>query len=116
MQRKHFIIINNQRHGYTLHPARKVTTLVCKSAGIEARFPNDEIPRILAELPRIIQEQFRSLEGAPQTEVLRFRVSEEEKEQIAHNAIDAGYTSMSAYLRDVALKRIRTETDEQTDN
>lgn len=101
--RKHYIIIGNKRHGYTLYPAQKVTTLVCKSANISARFPNDQIPDILAKLPHIILEQYG--ENEPQTEVLRFRVSENEKEQIAQKAYDAGYEYISAYLRDVALQR-----------
>lgn len=103
-ERKHYIIIGNKRHGYTLQPARKVTTLICKSADIEARFPNDEIPRILAELPRIIFERYnQALLQEAQTEVLRFRVSTAEKEAIIHNAEEAGYDSVSAYLRDRAL-------------
>ncbi|PCI28305.1 hypothetical protein COB52_03840 [Candidatus Kaiserbacteria bacterium] len=99
---KHYIIIGNNRHGYTLQPARKVTTLICRSANIEARFPNDEIPRILAELPNIILE--RGVLSV-QDQVLRFRVSEEEKIQIEHNAVENGYESVSAYLRDLALRK-----------
>lgn len=103
--RKHYIIIGNKRHGYTLLPARNVTTLICRSANIEARFPNDQIPRILAELPQIIVEQGNLSLDSPQTEVLRFRVSEDEKAQIEHNAFEAGYSTLSSYLRDVALQK-----------
>jgi hypothetical protein len=83
---------------------RTSTTLVCKSANIEDRFPNDEIPRILARLPQIIREQYGLVEGAPQTEMLRFRVTEKEKNEIEHTAREMGYASVSAYLRDVALQ------------
>lgn len=107
--RKHYIIIGNRRHGYTLVPARKATTLICRSANIEARYPNDEIPRILSELPRLIVQQRSLSTDAPQTEVVRFRVSEDERAQIEHNAFEAGYENISAYLRDVALHRIDTE-------
>lgn len=102
-ERTHYIIIGNRRFGYTLQPARKVTTLICKSANIEARFPNDEIPRILAELPQRIFERYNDAVQEPQTEVLRFRVTDTEKETIINNASEAGYTSVSAYLRDRAL-------------
>lgn len=108
---KHYIIIGNRRHGYTLYPAQKVTTLVCKSANISGRFPNDQIPNILTELPRIILEQYETFESEPQTEVLRFRVSESEKEQIELNASEAGYGYVSAYLRDVSLQRKRDENN-----
>jgi len=103
--RKHYIIIGNRRHGYTLHPARSATTLICRSANIEARFPNDEIPRILAELPNIIGELNPDEAIEAQNEVLRFRVSQREKEEIEDNAFKAGYEYVSAYLRDVALQR-----------
>jgi len=103
--RKHYIIIGNRRHGYTLQPARTVTTLICRSANLKARFPNDEIPKILAELPKMIGAQVGDIESEPQTEVLRFRVSESEKEQIEQNAYEAGYEYVSAYLRDVALQK-----------
>ncbi|MAZ67680.1 hypothetical protein CL652_02850 [bacterium] len=103
--RKHYIVIGNRRHGYTLQPARKVTTLICKSANIEERFPNDEIPRILSQLPQIIRENYGLLQSVAQTEILRFRVTDEEKGAIEQNARKAGYSSVSAYLRDVALRR-----------
>jgi len=109
---KHYIIIGNRRHGYTIKPARKVTLLICESANIAARFPNDEIPNILAELPRIILEQYDTLESEPQNEVLRFRVSETEKGQIEENAYNAGYEYVSAYLRDVALQRLKSNDEE----
>ena len=110
--RRHYIIIGNRRHGYTLQPARNVTMLICESENISARFPNSEIPNILAELPRIILEQYTEDSNEPQTQVLRFRVSETEKDQIEHNAYEAGYEYVSAYLRDVALQRVRRkETD-----
>lgn len=101
--RKHYIIIGNRRHGYTLSPARKLTLLVCKSADIAERFPNDEIPKILAQLPRIIGER-RQLQEA-QSEVMRFRVSRAEREAIEQRALASGYDTISAYLRDVALQK-----------
>ena len=106
--RKHYIIIGNRRHGYTLTPARKLTMLVCKSADIAERFPNDEIPQILAELPRIIIEKRQSPEES-QAEVMRFRVSASEKVAIEINAFTGGYDTVSAYLRDIALRGAERE-------
>lgn len=106
--RKHYIIIGKERHGYTLNPTPKVTHLICRSANIEDRFPNDEIPRILAELPSLIAAH-NNAAALQQTEVVRFRVTENEREQIEHNAFTAGYDTISAYLRDVALRRTRDE-------
>jgi len=101
--RTHYIIIGNDRHGYTLETARTRTTLVCRSAEIDARYPNEEIPRILAALPQMIEDRYDMLAEALQTEVLRFRATTEEKNSIVRNAQEAGYTSVSSYLRDRAL-------------
>ena len=107
---KHYIIIGNRRYGYTIRPARKVTTIICRDANIDQRVPNDEIPHMLAQLPRIIEAQLRSLQTVAQNQVLRFRVSESEKAQIEENAVAAGYESVSAYLRDIALNPHHTKS------
>jgi len=105
--RKHYIIIGRERYGYTIKPARQVTYLVCRSANIEGHFPNDEVPRVLAKLPALIAEHRNLLESKQQTEVVRFRVSKEERARIEENAFREGYETISAYLRDVALRRNR---------
>ncbi len=98
---KHYIVVGNRKYEYILEPARTRTTLVCEGAGIEQKYSNSEIPAILANLPNIIinfAEQQQQQEQV-QSEALRFRVTPAEKEQIALDAYDAGYSSMSAYLR-----------------
>ncbi len=109
--RTHYIIIGNQRYGYTLRPTPKVTYLICKSANIEAKYPNSEIPNILAELPKLIAKHHMAMMSSQQTEVVRFRVSKEERAQIEDNAFSAGYDTISAYLRDVALNRFNNNSN-----
>lgn len=109
--RKHYVIIGNRRHGYTLRPSRRVTVLVCKSADIDARFPNDEIPRILAELPQRILEQRQREAREQQSEVLRFRVTPTEKQRVEQRAYEAGFDTVSAYLRAVALEEARAHEE-----
>lgn len=101
-QLKHYVIIGNRKYGYTLTPTRRVTTLVCRSANINDRFANDEIPRVLSNLPRLILDALNAAET--QSEVMRFRVTPEEKEQIAHNAIESGFDNISAYIRSKLLE------------
>ena len=98
---KHYIIIGNRKYGYTLHPSKRVTTLICRGAGINERFANDEIPRVLSQLPAMILQALKATET--QSEVMRFRVTREEKEQIAYNAISNGYDNISAYIRSKLL-------------
>ena len=56
---------------------------------------------MLVQLPRIIVRNISHSEA--QSEVLRFRVTPIEKEQIIKNAVDAGYNNVSAFIRDIAL-------------
>jgi hypothetical protein len=99
---KHYIVVGNRKYEYTLEPARNRTYLLCEGAGIEQKFSNSEIPAVLASLPSIIIS-FAEQGAGVQSEALRFRVTPAEKEQIAQRAIEAGYTNMSAYLRDKVL-------------
>lgn len=101
-QLKHYVIIGNRKYGYTLEPTRKATTLVCRGANINTRFANDEIPRVLSDLPRMILDAMQAIET--QSEVMRFRVTAEEKEQIASNAVDEGFDNISAYIRSKLLE------------
>ncbi len=101
-QLKHYVIIGNRKYGYTLEPKREVTTLVCRGANINDRFANNEIPRVLSELPSMILSAIRAIE-TQQSEVMRFRVTAEEKEQIAKKAVTEGFDNISAYIRSKLL-------------
>ena len=96
---KHYIVVGNRKYEYILEPARTRTNLVCEGAGIEQKYSNNEIPAILANLPSIIISFAEAQSEQVQSEALRFRVTPAEKEQIALAAYDAGFDSMSAYLR-----------------
>ncbi len=98
---RHYILIGNKKYDYTLEPKRSVTLVVCKGANIADRFPHDEIPRLLAELPRIIMENRAHADAA--SEVVRFRITPAEKQAIETRAFEQGFDSVSSYLRAVAL-------------
>lgn len=65
----------------------------------------------MAELPNLIAEQRNEALRAQQTEVIRFRVSEDERARIEQNAFRGGYDTISGYLRDVALGRTKDDTE-----
>ncbi len=96
---KHYVVVGNRRYEYVLEPARSYTVLVCEGAGINKRYSNSEIPAVLADLPNIIIKFIERQNGQAQTEALRFRVTPAEKEKIAMDAYNAGFSSISAYLR-----------------
>ena len=98
---KHYIIVGNRKYDYTLEPNKNRTRLVCNGADIEEKVPNEEIPQMLAQLPRIIIKIQSA--ASSQSEVLRFRVSSEEKMLITKRAMENGYDNMSSYIRDKLL-------------
>ena len=102
MVMKHYIIVGNRKYEYELQPSSNRTNLVCEGAGIKQKYSNSEIPAILAQLPQIIVRINEQNSGV-QSEALRFRVTPAEKEHIMQRAMSAGYSNMSAYLRDKVL-------------
>lgn len=99
---KHYIIVGNRKYEYVLEPARTRTMLVCEGAGINERFDNSEIPQVLANLAKAIHTLQEST-AEVQSEALRFRVTPKEREQIMQHAYNAGYDTVSAYVRDKVL-------------
>jgi len=99
---KHYITINNKKYFYILKPAKKSTTLVeCEAANINQEFLNEDIPELLNDLPDLILAEKKYKKQ--QSELIRFRVSPDDKKQIEKIAVNKGYTSVSGYLRDLAL-------------
>lgn len=98
---KHFITINNKKYSYTLKKAGKLTHVHCEAACISQKFPNEDIPGLLNDLGNLIiaEKEYKK----QQEEMIRFRVSTEDKKKIEKNAIKKGYPSVSSFLRDLGL-------------
>jgi hypothetical protein len=102
---KHFITINNKKYFYTLKHAGKNTTFVeCEAANIGQEFLNEDIPDLLNDLPNLIMAEKKYKKQ--QSEMIRFRVSPDDKKVIEKKAVQKGYPSVSGYLRDLALGNI----------
>ena len=102
---KYFITIGNKKYFYTLKPAKKGSTLVeCADANIKQEFLNEDIPGLLNDLPNLIiaEKKYKK----QQSELIRFRISPDDKKQIEKIAVTKGYNSVSGYLRDLALGNI----------
>lgn len=99
---KHFITIGNKKYFYILEPTKKGSTLVkCEAANIQQEFLNEDVPELLNDLPNLIlaEKEYKK----QQSELIRFRISPEDKKQIEKIAVKKGYASVSGYLRDLAL-------------
>lgn len=99
---KHTVTINNRKHSYTIQPIDKGTVhFECPSAWMSQKFLIEDLPEVLLNLPETILDVIE-LEKK-QKDVIRFRVSAEEKKKIHKKAIKAGYSTVSAFLRNLAL-------------
>lgn len=99
----HSITLNNKKYLYTLKPSGKNATFVeCEAANIAQKFLNEDIPGLLSDLPHLILAEKKYKQQ--QSEMIRFRVTVEDKKTIEKKAIQKGYASISSYLRDLALK------------
>lgn len=99
---KHSVTVNNKRYEYSIKPIDKETVYVkCPGARMDQRFLVEDIPELLEHLPEMIIDTQNFLKK--QNNVIRFRVSADEKRQIQKKAIKAGFSTISAFLRDLAL-------------
>lgn len=99
---QHSVTINNRKYSYSLTFVDKKTTLVaCKDANISQEFLNEDIPTLLLDLPNLIlsEKEYKKC----QEEIIRFRISPEDKKLIEQKAIKKGYSNVSSFLRDLAL-------------
>lgn len=98
----HYINIGNKKYSYELLPSDEgATKVVCEAANIEQEFLNEDIPGLLADLPNLILAEKKYKKA--QNIVIRFRVSSEDKKRIEKNATKKGYSSVSSFLRDLAI-------------
>jgi hypothetical protein len=100
---KHAVLVNHKNYSYSLTPInRKITLVKCEDANIDQEFLNEDIATFLIDLPELIlaEKKYRS----EQTEVIRFRVSPEDKRTIEQKALKQGFSNVSTFLRRLALE------------
>jgi hypothetical protein len=99
---KHVIVVNNKKYPYTLGEAGcDATRIECEGANISQTFLNEDVPALLQDLPNLIVAE-KKYTSSPK-EVLRFRIATRDKKVIERKAVQKGYSSVSEYLRTVAL-------------
>ncbi|MBU0505537.1 MAG: hypothetical protein ABII18_05090 [bacterium] len=99
----HFVSVNHKRYSYSLKPVnKKVTHVKCVDANIDQEFLNEDIAAFLIDLPELIlaEKKYKN----EQTEVIRFRVSPEDKKAIEKKALKQGFNNVSSFLRRLALE------------
>ena len=98
----HYVLLGNKKYNYSLKRHSKSSTWVkCDAANIDQEFLNEDIPGLLLDLGELIlaEKEYKK----SQNEVIRFRVSTDDKKKIEKAANKNGYSSVSSFLRDLSL-------------
>ena len=99
---KHTITVKNKRYEYTITPINKKWVFFeCPAGGIAQRFLAEDIMALLIDLPELILMEIDYQKK--QNEVIRFRISSEQKKEIEKRAVREGYPTVSSFLRHLAL-------------
>jgi len=103
MKTKASITVKNKIYPYTLEKNQDGSIkFVSHAAKINQDFLPEDVSELILDLPNlIIAEQNYDRK---QSSVIRFRVSGEEKEKIEKAAVRKGYSSVTSYLKDLALR------------
>ena len=100
---EHFLKMGRKSYKYSITPInRKEVYFECEAAGIAQEFLAQDIPNLLMELPDLILSEIEF--NKTYNQMIRFRITSDEKRQIQKNAIKNGYNNISAFIRDLALK------------
>lgn len=96
------VTVQNKKYNYTITKRKNnVVYIECEAAKIAQEFLVEDVADFLIDLPNLIIAEKEYQER--QSDVLRFRVSIEDKRKIEKKAIEKGYSSVSEYLRNLAL-------------
>jgi len=97
------ITIKNKAYPYTLEKNKDGTIqFVCKDSKINQAFLPEDVSELILDLPNLILSEQENKKK--QDDIIRFRVSGKEKVEIEKKAIKKGYSSVSQFLRDLALE------------
>lgn len=96
------VTIKNKTYPYSLERTRAGSIkMVSKDANINQEFLAEDVSAVILDLPNLIHAEQQHKSG--HTDVIRFRVTDSDRLKIEKKATEKGYSSVSRYLRDLAL-------------
>ena len=96
------ITVNNKVYKYGIQEKKKgIVFIECKDANIAQDFLVEDVASLIMDLPNLIIAEKEH--NKKQSEVVRFRISPQDKSRIEKRAIREGYKSLSDYMRHLAL-------------
>ena len=96
------VTVQNKKYSYTLSKNSNDTVEIqCEAAKISQEFLPEDVPDLLIDLPNMIlaEKEYQK----KQSDVIRFRISPQDKIKIERKAVKKGYDSVSEYMRHLAL-------------
>lgn len=96
------ITVNNKKYEYILTKrSEDIVFVECKDANIAQEFLKEDVVDLIIDLPNLIiaEKEYNK----KQSEVIRFRITSEDKSIVEKKAVKEGYSSVSDYLRHLAL-------------
>lgn len=94
--------VQNKSHGFTISENSDGTVhVICPSADINQDYLETDIAKLILDLPHLIESERKYQESKGQ--VIRFRVTEEERRKIFEHAENAGKANVSEYIRSTVL-------------
>lgn len=102
MKTSAIITVQNKKYSYSLEKQKGGLVYVeCAAANISQEFLAEDVADLLIDLPNLIVAEKEYQDR--QSDVVRFRVSVEDKKRIEKKAAKEGYSSVSEYIRSLAL-------------
>ncbi len=96
------ITVQNKKYEYRIEKIHDESTyLECKEAAIAREFLNDDIAQVIFSLPKLILTHKKNEYRSKQT--IRFRVTGEEKQRLEQKAVDRGYRTLTAMIKDAVF-------------
>ena len=104
-----YFTYRNRRYPYTLSEAftedgEKFITFSCDGLGLVQDFLVEDIPELIRDLPNIMEIHQNYKQELRQEKVVRFRVSELDRQKIEAKAKAQGFPSISAFVRSRLLE------------
>lgn len=84
-----------------MEKTNQVVHINCEAARIDQDFLKEDVADLLIDLPSLIVAEKEKKDK--QSDIVRFRISPEDKLKIEERAIKAGFRTLSDYLRHIAL-------------
>lgn len=96
------ITVNNKKYKYSLQEKKGGVIFVeCKDANISQDFLAEDVAGLIIDLPNLIISEKEY--NKKQTEIVRFRISPQDKNKIEKKAVKEGYDSLSDYIRHLVI-------------